>query len=291
VIENVHITTTSGSCIIVNGVSNVIIRNSEIGPCGQPGNRDTQGVQISNSSNITIQRNVIHDVSSGVYATASRHPIIMDRNYVYNVRGPLPRGQMIQMNGVTGGTAGSKVTCNISDAASGTRYGVAHNNVTDGIEDHINLFQSPGLSTDRTEIAYNRLRGGHKFSVSGSGFVLGDVGGGHVNAHHNTLVNVANVGAGIAGGTNISIDDNRIYQHKDQAPYVNLGLMVWGQAGAACTGGHTVRRNRVWTLNTLGAQNSYWNAGNCGVVTASGNTFADSSLSPAMFDEVPAACN
>ena len=108
---------------------------------------------------------------------------------------------------------------------------------------------------------------------------------------NNTLVNVANVGAGIAGGTNISIDDNRIYQHKDQAPYVNLGLMVWGQAGAACTGGHTVRRNRVWTLNSLGAQNSYWNAGNCADVQQEGNVFADRSLTPDIFDEVPAACD
>ncbi len=71
---------------------------------------------------------------------------------------------------------------------------------------------------------------------------------------------------------------------------MNLGLMVWGQAGASCTGSHTVRRNRVWTLNTLGAQGSYWNAGNCGAVVESDNVFADSSLSPAIFDEVPAAC-
>jgi hypothetical protein len=290
IIENVHVTTTTGSCIVVNGVSNVIIRNSEIGPCGQPGDPNTQGVEITNASNITIQRNVIHDVSSGVYASTSNHPIVMDRNYVYNVRGPLPRGQMIQMNNVSGGSAGSKVTCNVSDAQPGTRYGVLHGNTTDGVEDHINMFQSPGLAAARTEVAYNRLRGGHKTSTSGSGFVLGDVGGGYVNAHHNTIVNVANVGAGIAGGANISIDDNRIYQNRDAGIYVNLGLMVWGQAGASCSGGHTVRNNRVWTLNSLGAQNSYWNAGNCAGVTEGGNAFADASLSAAIFDEVPSEC-
>lgn len=290
VIENVHVTTTSGSCIVINGVSNVTIRNSEIGPCGQPGDPNTQGIEITRGSNITIQRNVIHDVSSGVYASTSNHPIVMDRNYVYNVRGPLPRGQMIQMNNVSGGSAGSKVTCNVSDAQPGVRYGVEHGRTTDGVEDHINMFQSPGLSSSRTEIAYNRLRGGHKTSTSGSGFVLGDVGGGHINAHHNTIVNVANVGAGIAGGANISIDDNRIYQNRDAGIFVNLGLMVWGQAGASCNGGHSVRNNRVWSLNTSGVQNPYWNAGNCGSVAESGNTFADKSLTPAIFDEVPAAC-
>jgi hypothetical protein len=182
------------------------------------------------------------------------------------------------------------VICNVSDAQPGVRYGVEHGKTTDGVEDHINMFQSPGLSAARTEIAFNRLRGGHKFSTSGSGFVLGDVGGGNINAHHNTIVNVANVGAGIAGGENISIDDNRIYQNPDAGIYVNLGVMVWGQAGAACVGGHTVRNNRVWTLDSKGAQNPYWNAGNCADVLESGNTFGDNTLSAEVFDEIPSVC-
>jgi hypothetical protein len=290
VIENLHVTTTRGSCIVIKGVSHVTIRDSEIGPCGSPGDPSTQGVEIERASHITIERNVIHDVSSGVYAVSSRHPIIMDRNYVYNVRGPRPRGQMIQMNRVTGGESGSKVTCNVSDAMPGMRYGVLHGNTTDGVEDHISMYRSPGLEADRTEIAYNRLRGGHKFSKSGSGFNIGDLGGGNVSAHHNIVVNVANVGAGISGGHNISIENNRIYQDRSDGIYVNLGLMVWAQAGATCTGGHTIRNNRVWTLNSRGEQNSFWNAGNCGDVTISGNVLADQSLTPAIFDEVPAAC-
>jgi hypothetical protein len=39
VIENVHVKTSSGSCIVVKGVRNVTIRDSEIGPCGAPGGR------------------------------------------------------------------------------------------------------------------------------------------------------------------------------------------------------------------------------------------------------------
>jgi hypothetical protein len=290
VIENVHVKTTSGSCIVVKGVRDVTIRNSEIGPCGAPGDPDTQGVLIERSSNIRIERNVIHDVSSGVYATSSQHPIIMDRNYVYNVRGPVPRGQMIQMNGVAGGSAGSKITCNVSDAMPGVRYGFMHGDTTDGVEDHISLFRSPGLEHDRTEIAYNRLRGGHKHSKSGSGINVGDLGGGNVSVHNNVVVDVANVGIGISGGHNVSIENNRIYQQKDRGVYVNLGLMVWGQAGASCTGGHRVRNNRVWTLNTRGEQGTYWNAGNCGDVQQEGNVFADRSLTPDIFDEVPSAC-
>ena len=289
VIENVHVSNPNGSCIVIDGVSDVTIRDSEIGPCGTDGDPDAQGIDIHDASNIRVLRNVIHDVSSAVYAVSSAHPIVMDRNYVYNVRGPLPRGQMIQFNGVSGGSAGSKVTCNVSDAMPGVRHGVLHGNTAAGIEDHINLFSSPGLPHDRTEIAYNRLRGGSKVSTSGSGIMIGDGDGGHVNAHHNTIVDVVNAGAGIAGGTNVSFDDNRIYLSRHNSVYVNVGMYVWGQAGASCAG-HTMRNNRVWTLNTLGALNPFWDGGNCGAVDLSGNVLGDSSLSPAIFDEEPSAC-
>jgi hypothetical protein len=289
VIENVHVSNPNGSCILVHDVSGVTIRDSEIGPCGSDGDADAQGIEIHQASDVQILRNVIHDVATAVYAVSSAHPIVMDRNYVYNVRGPLPRGQMIQFNGVAGGTAGSRVTCNLSDAMPGVRHGVLHGDTAAGIEDHINLFSSPGLPGARTEIAYNRLRGGSKVSTSGSGIMIGDGDGGHVNAHHNTIVDVVNAGAGIAGGTNVSFDDNRIYLSRDSGVYINVGLYVWGQAGASC-GGHSLRNNRVWTLNSLGAQNPFWDGGNCGAIAAAGNVFGDSLLSAAIFDEVPAAC-
>jgi hypothetical protein len=290
VIENVHVTNPGGSCIVVNGVSNVVIRNAEIGPCGAEGNPNAHGVEITNASNITIERNVIHDVSSAVYAMDSRHPIVMDRNYVYNVRGPFPRGQMIQMNRVTGGSAPSRVTCNLSDAAPGRRYGVEHGVTNAGIEDHVNLFESPGLPGADTLIAYNRLRGGHKTSRSGSGIMMGDYGGGRITARGNVVVDVPNVGIGIAGGSDITIEDNLIYQNRNAGIYVNLGIMVWGVAGPSCPGNHAVRGNRVWTLNSLGAQNPFWDGGNCGPIAMSGNTFGDASLGPTLFDEVPAPC-
>jgi hypothetical protein len=291
IIENVHVSNPSGSCIVVNGVSNVIIRNSEIGPCGSEGNQNAQGVEITNASNITIERNVIHDVSSAVYAMDSRHPIVMDRNYVYNVRGPFPRGQMFQMNRVSGGSAPSRVSCNLSDAAPGRRYGVEHGVTNAGVEDHINLFESPGLPGADTLVAYNRLRGGHKTSRSGSGIMMGDYGGGRITARGNVVVDVANVGIGIAGGSDITVEDNLIYQNRDAGIYVNLGIMVWSVTGEVCSGTtHTVRGNRVWTFNSLGAQNSFWNAGNCGPVAVSGNTFGDASLGPSLFDQVPAPC-
>lgn len=290
VIENVHVTTAHGPCIIVEGVSGVTIRDSEIGPCGSDGDTDTQGIEVRFASDVKILRNVIHDVSTGVYVMGSSHPIVMDRNYVYNVRGPLPRGQMIQMNGVEGGSSGSKVTCNVSDAKPGMRHGALHGNTAAGIEDHINLFGSPGLAHEPTEIAYNRLRGGSKVSTSGSGIMMGEGGGGRLNVHDNTIVDVVNAGAGIAGGGDIRFHGNRIYMHHSAGVFVNVGLYVWGQDGASCAGGHLLSDNRIWTTTSSGALNPFWNDGNCEPVTMSGNVLGDTSLTPAMFDEVPAAC-
>ena len=42
--------------------------------------------------------------------------MVFEKNYVYNIRGPFPRGQMIQTNGLKGGSGSSRITCNVSDA-------------------------------------------------------------------------------------------------------------------------------------------------------------------------------
>ena len=213
VIENVHVTTTSGPCVVLTNVSNVTIRNSEIGPCGSPGNANSHGIVTIGASNVTISSNVIHDVSTGAYITDSSHPVVFEKNYVYNIRGPFPRGAMIQTNGLKGGSGASRITCNISDAMPGTRYGVSHD--WHNVEDHINLFETSGSSCARVEIAYNRIRGGHPTSTSGSGINTGDgqVGSGWIWAHHNTITNVRNVGMAITGGQNITLENNRIYQN------------------------------------------------------------------------------
>ena len=284
VIQNVHVTSTSGPCILVKGVTGVVIRDSEIGPCGQDGDPGALGVEFdAGATNVTVQRNVIHDVSSGSYVTDSQHPIIFDRNYVYNIRGPLARGQMIQFHTVNGGTSRSRITCNVSDGLPGTRYGVSHDK--HDVEDHINIFNSAGLTSDRTEIAYNRLRGGHSTSDSGSGIMTGDgQNGGNLYVHHNVITNVRNVGIGIAGGQNITLETNRIFMDAAVFP-INVGMFASNYSGNACTG-HSITGDQVWMSNS----NSLYVNSNCGPVVQSGNVFGDGSLTAAIFDQAPAAC-
>ena len=283
-IENVHITTTSGPCVVLTDVSNVTIRNSEIGPCGSSGNVNSHGIVTIGASNITISSNVIHDVSTGAYITDSSHPVVFEKNYVYNIRGPFPRGQMIQTNGLKGGSGSSRITCNVSDAMPGTRYGVSHD--LHNVEDHINLYETLGSSSARVEVAYNRIRGGHPTSNSGSGVMSGDgqVGSGWIWAHHNVITNVRNVGMAIAGGANITVENNRIYQNGSVIP-VNVALYANNYSAGACTNA-ALLNNRVWTSNN----NPLWNSGSC-TLSVSGGNLNDTSLNASMFDETPSACN
>jgi parallel beta-helix repeat protein len=284
VIENVHITTTSGPCVVLTNVANVTIRNSEIGPCGSSGNVNSHGIVTIGASNITISSNVIHDVSTGAYITDSSHPVVFEKNYVYNIRGPFPRGQMIQTNGLKGGSGSSRITCNVSDAMPGTRHGVSHD--LHNVEDHINLFETLGSSSARVEVAYNRIRGGHPTSNSGSGIMSGDgqVGSGWIWAHHNVLTNVRNVGMAIAGGTNITVENNRIYQNGAVIP-VNVALYANNYSAVACTNA-ALLNNRVWTSNN----NPLWDSGTCALLLDGGN-LNDTSLNASMFDDTPSACN
>lgn len=291
VIENLKISTTNGSCIVIpSGVTNVTIRNCEIGPAGSNYAADgNKGIDIqSNCTDILIDRCIIHDVSTGVYAYQGKHPISVKRSYFYNIRGPQPRGQMVQFNSVKTGTAPSQIVYNISDAKPGVRYGVEHGlgkSQGGGVEDHINMYDSPGLSAAQpTEIAYNRLRGGHSTSNSGSGMILGDgaTQSGYQYAHHNIIVNVRNVGIGVAGGTTCRVEDNRIFMGTDGL-YTNIAMYVNNYSANACTL-HSFLRNRTWCFNGSG-QNNYWNSGNCTNVTQSNNTFGDGTLTAAIFDE------
>lgn len=283
VIENVHITTSSGPCVVLTNVSNVTIRNSEIGPCGAPGNANSHGIVTIGASNVTIRSNVIHDVSTGAYITDSSHPIVFEKNYVYNIRGPFPRGQMIQTNGLKGGSGASRITCNVSDAKPGQRYGVSHD--LHNVEDHINLYETLGSSSAPVEVAYNRIRGGHPTSNSGSGIMTGDgqVGSGWIRAHNNVITNVRNVGMAIAGGANVTVESNRIYQNGSVIP-INVALYTNNYSANACTNA-ALLNNRVWTSNS----NPMWNSGTC-ATTTSGQNLNDASLDADMFDEVPQPC-
>jgi hypothetical protein len=138
-------------------------------------------------------------------------------------------------------------------------------------EDIISIYGSGGhAALDPLLIERNHFEGTTWTSTSGSGLMLGDNGGSHIVARDNVLLNPGQVGIGIPGGVNIRLENNVLYGERRKGS--NIAIYIWNQSPSTCSG-HAVVGNRAWWRNATGAQNHYWDAGNCGPVTASGNVW------------------
>lgn len=243
VIEGLEIKNAKINCIELVNCSNIIIRNCRL--LHSKGN----GVQIASCNNITVEQCYMEDIATGVLAVDSYH-IQVNKNKIKNVQGPLPRGQMVQFDDVTGG--GNRVTNNRSDNLPGQS----------APEDAINMFKSSGTFNDPIQICGNIICGGGP-SKTGGGIALGDNGGAYMVVEHNILVNPGQYGIGIASGTHIQILNNLVYSK--QQPFTNVGIAVWNQSNTACAM-NTIRGNKVKWTNSNGETNGGWNNGNCGKV-------------------------
>ena len=261
VIENLHISNPTGPCIVVpQNVRDVTIRNNEIGPCGSISRKvqDYGIFVLQAAAHVTVRHNVIHDVASGLTAYRSTHPIIFENNFVFNIRGPSYAGAMIQFNGVKDGEGQSKIRCNLFDGLIDTP--IAGPNYSG---DHINLYSSQGREGAPIEIAFNRIRGALAgASESGSGIQLGDSvaggggtggenGGGWFWVHDNVIVRTNGVGIGVAGGSHILVENNRVENRGES----QASMTGWPYAAVAFTPGSDVvfRSNRgtgnLWAFN------------------------------------------
>jgi hypothetical protein len=311
VIQNVHVTSTSGSCISVTNSTNITIQNSEIGPCGTSGaSAMGNGISISGSNgveiydnyihpetlsssccdhhdgifgsggnqNITIKGNVIAYGESNIELDGSEASVIVSGNFLLNPRGPYPRGQNFQCWGSNTMNTCSSVTVQNNYALSSldtTAYLYAENQ-----EDSINF----GYTNDAIAQG-NFVSGGH--SSSGCG-IIADESANSVQFTKNFLLNTGQCGIGIADGTNQLVDGNKIYNTNPVAGAGDTALYVWKQYAEAC-GPTTVSNNVSDELRSDGTHSGYWDGGGCSV-TNSGNTFnsaADSQLTPTSSIFVP----
>jgi hypothetical protein len=259
VIENLHITNPDGPCIQGTGVSNIIIQNNFVGPCGA--NSEGNGVYLKDASYIRVINNKMDDVATGMYVVNGGSKIVFSGNYVTRARGPYPRGQMIQFNNVQG--SGLKITCNVSDQTSPT---YTANGKYSGVEDHINIYNSKGRSDDKIEIAYNKLRGGGP-SPNGGGIMTADSGKeysgdmvGYVHAHHNILVDPGQYGISVSTGQGIQIDNNVIYS-PNAHPWSNVGMFVWNQYKTSCDD-ISLNNNQIFYISKDGSYHGFWNGQN-----------------------------
>jgi parallel beta-helix repeat protein len=270
-----QISNPNGPCIKGAGISHVRIHNNRIGPCGPSAN--DAGIVLSNAHDIMVDHNSFDDVAGGLYVVNSSDNIVFEHNYARRIRGPFPRGQIVQFNGVTG--SGNKIRCNVSDQSTpGYKAGT---------EDHINTWLSSGTETSPILIQHNKLRGGGP-STSGGGILAGDGGGSYITIDTNILVNPGQYGIAIAGGHDNKLLNNQVYSAS--FTWSNAGLYVWNQYAPASYG-HEVSGNRVNWTNSSGLSNPWWNQGNTGPVTTINNLFGDLSIGPDIWNQKFPECD
>ena len=225
------------------------------------------GVRVLNSRRVRVEGCRIEQVASGVWVVRSRQVEVVG-NFVRNVQGPFPRGQLAQFDKVTG-----------ADSAIRGNYGINERGRSTP-EDMISLFMSRGTEKSPILIEDNYLtgdpvEGSEDKSGSGSGIMLGDAGGAHLLCRRNVVISAGQVGIGVAGGRFIRVEGNLIFGARSNVS--NVGLYVWNQSKEPSD--HvTVARNRVHWLNRNGGENSWWRGGETPALELSDNRFADVSL-------------
>jgi hypothetical protein len=236
-IDNVELHHCALDGVSVSNSSNVTIQNSFIHDLvrdpAQPNFYRSEGIRAENVSNLTVNNsqflniytntsatfdepavaihldtvnganiasNTFENVGSGVYAVQGSTGINVHHNTGLNMKGPIPRGPLVQFAYVSG--AGNKIDCNSSDNTVGVSRA----------SDNINVYSSSGTAASPILVRYNRIRRGSD-PVSGSGIVVepGTAGTSNVNVIGNRIVTPYNAGIGITDGSNIVVRNNKLF--------------------------------------------------------------------------------
>lgn len=251
IIENVHIENPNGDCISISESSNVVIRNSDIGPCkGGTG----RGIYIGSSTNTEVSNNVIHDIeqqgisiekgsrhsvhhndilrtSTAVYTAGGAGTGTMgggfdiSYNYIDTINGNVDlKGHAVIFNQING--PGSKINCNK----------VRNDNSTPiRLEDVIDLYSSSGVKGDPIQVNGNRISGGADgINWNGGGIIIADGPGvtEYVEANDNLVIEVGSYGMEIMTGSNITMNNNFIYSRGYKGNY--NGIYVSNYYHDAC---------------------------------------------------------
>jgi len=229
------------------------------------------GVDTYQGRDLRIEGCRLERVASGVYALESRD-VEVEGNFARNVQGPYPRGQMTQFNNVMGSKCAVRGNYAIND------FGKSHP------EDVINIFQSRGEAGGPIVIEDNYLvgdlaKGSQGKSKTGSGIMLGDLGGAYELCRRNVILSAGQAGMGVAGGTYIRVEDNLILGGRSDVS--NTGLYAWNQSKKP-SHDVTVAHNRVHWTDLHGEETSWWAGGGVGHLQLIENHFADESLATAI---------
>jgi hypothetical protein len=159
--------------------------------------------------------------------------IILTHNEAYQMQGPFPRGQFVQLNQCI--APGTSIAWNYIRNHPDSSY----------TEDAISIYKSHGSPEEPILIEHNLIEGGGP-SLSGGGIMLSDGHSTNVVAKQNVLINPGQYGIAINNGENISILDNIVYSEAKK--WSNVGIYVRRTDADGICNNHKIERNKVdWT--------------------------------------------
>lgn len=261
VYSGLRIANPNGNCLEIRRGSNIVLKDSVIGPC------KGKGLHIYRSSDIKVENNVFHDVATGVFALYTTGNIRIVSNKFSNViqvnktQTESAEGHYIQFAHVAG--TGHKIESNVGESIEG---------ISDPAEG-INIFRSNGTSSNPIEVTNNSIRGGgYKPNAPGTsssgGILAGDGGGSHIHVKNNTVVSTGVHGITIAGGKNHKILNNSMYSPQSPLSFAGLQVRLWQNPilpQVSCSG-HEAQGNRINWTSHWGSQTTEKFTEKCGTV-------------------------
>jgi hypothetical protein len=315
-LENLHITSTAGPCVVITNSSIVTLHNVEVGPCA--GN----GIVISGGGGIRILDSYIHpentaraccDSGDGIFASNTTNLLIQgnviawgeDNILVTQTSGATIAGNFLLNPRNYGGNRGANIQIynGSHDIAIRNNYTLAsldasRHRIAANQSDSINLVG--GAAHVRSIVVEkNYVAGG--FWVNGCGMIA-DTGADDIHFLDNTLVDTGQCGIGIADGVNQVIDGNRIINSTPVAGGGNTAIYVWKVYPTDPPCGNVVIKNNVASQlkPDMVTESGFWNGGGCEPIKASGNVLdapararlrpVSSKLRPPLIPPEPFSC-
>lgn len=238
-------------------LSGLFIRDTGSGDGNQNG-----AIRLYQVRNVRITDSRIYQVTAGALLTRCRGPI-----YIHNNGGVNIGRNFVQLDKCIGSDI--EISNNRME-----RRGTYLRGAAEDVVDWISIYQSSGTRSDPIKVTNNRALG-HGHDPTGSFIMLGDEGGKHQLAESNIGINPGQVGIGLSGGDNITVQKN--YLISTPWEHSNVAIYSANYTRSDGCGSHLIQENRsYWYSHTL-VQNNIWKDDSCGTEILD-NIYPDLSL-------------
>jgi len=231
--------------------SNITIRNCKFK------NISGAAIHYENCNNVKVENCIFDSIGDGVIATSNHSnaynggtnsTLVVQHCYFKNTIGGWPGHHSVQMAGTSGG--GIKINYNTFENI----------HLQSHVDDIISCFDTFGSMLDSVQIIGNWFRGGdHNIeNHTGGAITIGDNGSSYIHVKNNILINVVGGGIGLAGGHDITVENNTLYQSQALANPANqtAGLIMFNfdavPSIATCYN-NTIQKNKVYYQTSTGA--------------------------------------